>query len=267
MIKFFRNIRKSLLNQGKTTRYFKYAIGEIILVVIGILIALQINNWNTNNIQAEKEQVYLNNLKRDLQTQLIQTENQIEFESRIRFVAESILEMYKKNNFFKVDSTLTSGIGEISGRKTFVKNSPTYTELISSGNIDIISNNQLKDALIAYNINLERVEQVINKNNNLYTDAVFIPTILELTEVQLGNAYSNFKKDELVQANKSSMEKYIDLNQFQLRNTTAQLLSDPKNALKLINAINYRNHVSKVHIDILEGQKIETKKLIEKFDL
>mgnify|MGYP005995307761 CR=1 FL=1 len=46
MIKFFRNIRKQLLGEGKTGRYFKYAIGEIVLVVIGILLALQINNVN-----------------------------------------------------------------------------------------------------------------------------------------------------------------------------------------------------------------------------
>lgn len=48
MIKLFRNIRKTLLNEGKTSKYIKYAVGEIILVVIGILIALQINNWNEN---------------------------------------------------------------------------------------------------------------------------------------------------------------------------------------------------------------------------
>ncbi|NKI30420.1 DUF6090 family protein [Croceivirga thetidis] len=46
MIKFFRKIRQNLLSEGKTGKYFKYAIGEIFLVVIGILIALQINNWN-----------------------------------------------------------------------------------------------------------------------------------------------------------------------------------------------------------------------------
>ena len=46
MIKFFRKIRQDLLSKGKTGKYLKYAIGEIILVVIGILIALQINNWN-----------------------------------------------------------------------------------------------------------------------------------------------------------------------------------------------------------------------------
>ena len=46
MIKFFRHIRQRLISEGKTEKYFKYAIGEIILVVIGILIALQINDWS-----------------------------------------------------------------------------------------------------------------------------------------------------------------------------------------------------------------------------
>jgi len=48
MIKFFRKIRQNLLDEGKTFKYFKYAVGEIVLVVIGILIALQVNNWNEN---------------------------------------------------------------------------------------------------------------------------------------------------------------------------------------------------------------------------
>ncbi|WP_144374457.1 DUF6090 family protein [Winogradskyella sp. PG-2] len=56
MIKFFRKIRQSLLMENKTGKYFKYAIGEIILVVIGILIALQINNWNAN--KANEKQAY-----------------------------------------------------------------------------------------------------------------------------------------------------------------------------------------------------------------
>ncbi len=55
MIKFFRNIRQTLLNEGKTTKYFKYAIGEIFLVVIGILIALQINTWNQERIKIQNE--------------------------------------------------------------------------------------------------------------------------------------------------------------------------------------------------------------------
>ena len=59
MIKFFRKIRQNLLSEGKTGKYLKYAIGEIILVVIGILIALSINNWNENQkLQKSKTEYY-----------------------------------------------------------------------------------------------------------------------------------------------------------------------------------------------------------------
>jgi len=55
MIKFFRKIRYDLMEKNKTGKYLKYAIGEIVLVVIGILIALQINNWNEERKTNSKE--------------------------------------------------------------------------------------------------------------------------------------------------------------------------------------------------------------------
>ena len=64
MIKLFRNIRKNLLNEGKTTNYLKYASGEIILVVIGILIALQINNWNEGEKERQEEHLSITNLSK-----------------------------------------------------------------------------------------------------------------------------------------------------------------------------------------------------------
>lgn len=69
MIKFLRRIRQNLLSAGKTGQYFKYAIGEILLVVIGIIIALQINNWNEDRKEKLKEEEILSyaieNLKSD----------------------------------------------------------------------------------------------------------------------------------------------------------------------------------------------------------
>ncbi|MEZ4797367.1 MAG: DUF6090 family protein [Flavobacteriaceae bacterium] len=65
MIKLFRNIRKSLLKEGKTTNYLKYAIGEIVLVVIGILIALQINNWNEYRKNESNTTLMLKQLKEE----------------------------------------------------------------------------------------------------------------------------------------------------------------------------------------------------------
>lgn len=66
MLKFFRKIRQNLLLQNKTSKYFKYAIGEILLVVIGILIALQFNNWNEEKKTRALEIKILKELKSDL---------------------------------------------------------------------------------------------------------------------------------------------------------------------------------------------------------
>mgnify|MGYP000188649675 CR=1 FL=1 len=66
MIKFFRKIRYNLMNENKTGKYFKYAIGEIILVVIGILIALSINNWNEGRKNDRKEALLIKNIIEDL---------------------------------------------------------------------------------------------------------------------------------------------------------------------------------------------------------
>ena len=60
MIKFFRKIRKKMLTDNKLSKYLIYAIGEIILVVIGILIALQVNNRNIDSINIEKQNKTLN---------------------------------------------------------------------------------------------------------------------------------------------------------------------------------------------------------------
>src|SRR5210317_1676767 len=70
MIKFFRKIRQNLLTENKFSKYLLYALGEIFLVVIGILIALSINNWNEGRINKIKEQEYLEGIKTDLQSDL-----------------------------------------------------------------------------------------------------------------------------------------------------------------------------------------------------
>ncbi|KPQ08630.1 MAG: hypothetical protein HLUCCX10_17225, partial [Algoriphagus marincola HL-49] len=66
MIKFFRKIRQQLLTENKFSKYLLYAIGEIILVVIGILIALQINNWNEERKELKRSKDFLTEFKKDL---------------------------------------------------------------------------------------------------------------------------------------------------------------------------------------------------------
>ena len=68
MIKFFRQIRQSLIMENKTGKYLKYAIGEIVLVVIGILIALSINNWNEERKDRIEELSALIDLKKEFES-------------------------------------------------------------------------------------------------------------------------------------------------------------------------------------------------------
>jgi hypothetical protein len=75
MIPFFRKIRKKMADDNRPLKYMRYAIGEIILVVVGILIALQINNWNENNKEQQKVRVHLNSLKTCLQEDKIWLDN------------------------------------------------------------------------------------------------------------------------------------------------------------------------------------------------
>ena len=66
MIKFFRQIRRQLLGAGNSGKYLKYAIGEIVLVMVGILLALQVNNWNEDRKSIIQEKGYLNTIYADL---------------------------------------------------------------------------------------------------------------------------------------------------------------------------------------------------------
>ena len=66
MLKFFRNIRRTLLADNKTGKYFKYAIGEVILVMVGILLALQVNNWNEEKKTTLLEEKVLRELRETL---------------------------------------------------------------------------------------------------------------------------------------------------------------------------------------------------------
>lgn len=75
MIKFFRRIRQSLLTENKFSKYLLYAIGEITLVVIGILIALQINNWNNDKKDRKLEKQYIIGLVNDLKTDSVMLKN------------------------------------------------------------------------------------------------------------------------------------------------------------------------------------------------
>ena len=93
-MKIFRKIRQDLLAQRKTRKYLKYAIGEIILVIIGILIALQINNLNNYNSERDLEREYLLSLRSEFQTNFEKIEKSIENNTRNFRAVEELLQLF-----------------------------------------------------------------------------------------------------------------------------------------------------------------------------
>jgi len=91
MIKFFRKIRQKLLTENKFSKYLLYALGEIILVVIGILIALQINNSNNQRIEKVREIKYLTNIKIDLNKDIESLEYNIDFRQKKALGIEKLI--------------------------------------------------------------------------------------------------------------------------------------------------------------------------------
>ena len=158
------------MNENKTSKYFKYAIGEIILVVIGILIALQINNWNDNRKNRVNETVFLEGILNDISQQKKLCEFQIKAESiRKNWCLKGIEIVNNPYIESKIDS-LYNYIQQLQPRTTFAVFNPTYGELKSTGNLSLIRNKDLKSDIVLFYQNLEKRAQIITNNNNNIDD-------------------------------------------------------------------------------------------------
>ncbi|TPV35376.1 hypothetical protein FJ651_00190 [Paucihalobacter ruber] len=143
MIKFFRKIRQKLLSENKFSKYILYAIGEIILVVIGILIALQINNANNNRIERAREIKYLTNIKIDLYKDIESLEYNIEFREKKSIGTQKIIEQINGMPIENLSETAYNVVNTLY-QERFQPSNITYNDLVSSGNMNLISNDSIK---------------------------------------------------------------------------------------------------------------------------
>ena len=165
MIKFFRHIRRSLIQKNQMGKYFKYAIGEILLVVIGILIALQINNWNENRKLIQKEKEVLLAITSDLDFNIkeinLLLNNQ---ELNLNKILESLdllvdyLEADKSyNDSLRIHFTRSNSYYEVNLKNT------AYESLTSIG-IDLIQDTELRSKIGDY------FTSAIVRTKNSYTE-------------------------------------------------------------------------------------------------
>ena len=151
MIKFFRHIRYKLLSEKNMGKYFKYAIGEIILVVIGILIALQINNWNQQRLNNKKEKAYLKEIKTSLEADTLKISEVLEFNVKKDSIVLNMMGIYESgltnDERFAIIETNSA---PFTNYDFFKPNATTWNNFISAENINLITNKDLRTKLMEF---------------------------------------------------------------------------------------------------------------------
>jgi Family of unknown function (DUF6090) len=178
MIKFFRHIRKEQMEKNKTGKYFKYAIGEIILVVIGILIALSINNWNEERKSFQKGHEILADIRGNVESNTIQFQNDIEI---IREVINSIDIILKNIKVTKIyNDSLDKHFRRVTYWETSRWKSSGYKAIISHG-VEIIESKELREAIIdLYEISYPEIAEYTRIAEDM--NASLTPKIIEFIE-------------------------------------------------------------------------------------
>ena len=260
MIKLFRNTRKKLAEDKKTKAYLRYAFGEIVLVVFGILIALQVNNWNTAKQKHREEISYLKNLRNDLVTQKQDLEKYMTVEKRFHTSAQKVRDNFQDGRFKDLDSVF-NWTNSLVSRVTIKASNTTFVELSTSGNLNLIQNDSLKKSVIRYYQSLDRFIAITEKNNTNLIDGTFNKFIFPLT-IYGGNYLDqsllnllNFTKFEKSDLDYSTIKPYL-----------AKELKEPKNQLLVLNMVNLRITVSFVHLQFYKSLQADTDALIEKLN-
>jgi hypothetical protein len=160
MLRFFRKIRQNLLDKNKFTKYLFYALGEIILVVIGILIALAINNANQKRLTEKNEETYLIGLKEEFQTSKLKLKELIAVNQSNYTGAKQILE-YTNANAMPPSEDLFSKVlySTFSTDIAFNPNNSLLQEMINSGNLKNLSNPELRIELTNWVSTIEDIRR------------------------------------------------------------------------------------------------------------
>ena len=195
MIQFFRKIRQNLLSEGKTRKYLKYAVGEIVLVVIGILLALQVNNWN----EERKSKIETNKIREELNAEFYN--NRIVLNERIKDLnlansyVRKVLSLINKEKKHLASVNIDSIISKSLKYGNYNPANSTINELISSGKLGLIKNDSIKENLFNWLQLIEDADEDF-KNQDLQATTLLIPYLYKNVSMKNLNTYNNIGVDE-----------------------------------------------------------------------
>jgi hypothetical protein len=188
MISLFRKIRQKLLAENRVTRYLVYAIGEIFLVVIGILIALQVNNYREAQQTKARETVFLHGLRSDLMLNLSELDRSIDRYNSAARSAAVMISFFEGAPITNPDS-LSFHTMMVLRWSPFFRNNSTLKELISSGSLGILSDESLKSELLRMELTYDKIDGLQEHMRYDYQQYLYTP-FFHIGDV--GQAYKDF---------------------------------------------------------------------------
>ncbi|WP_435414924.1 hypothetical protein [Polaribacter aestuariivivens] len=203
MIKFFRKIRQNLLSEGKIGKYFKYAIGEIVLVVIGILLALSINDWYAARIQKANINDYYERIIIELNQEIISAEMQKKQNAILIGYNKRALKILDSKNLDSL-SVLKDLLGATSTNWPITYSFPVTNEFLKQNYLSKINNDSLKSYFKYFTLELDITEGFNNYNNLQYHNMIepFFTKNINYAEVAL----KQYKKNIIIGGPKTNFE-------------------------------------------------------------
>jgi hypothetical protein len=257
-MKFLRNIRRQLFSSGQGKRYIAYAGGEIVLIMVGILLALQINNWNERRIIKEKEQLFLMQLREDFNADLNQLYEKKELTQGILQAVEVFLKAIDDSTSNYRDST-NFYISRLFAAPTF---DPVTAYLMRSESLTLIKNNKLKRRLSTWNSDYTQLLEAERTWKKLRDDS-FLHYIIP--RYPLRNMHDFFWKEMTIKRGlleDPGKAPIADLGQSK-RNNQRNTLFEEEEFEDYLSHIYTNNRIASLQIDALEKRILEILKLIE----
>ena len=180
--------------ENKTGKYFKYAIGEIILVVIGILIALQINNWNELKKQRNEAQTFIKRLSEEVGQNIEVTNREISLEQLQVEKTKSLLEMFSWSQDKISSRAIDSLIFAIMSSNSVDIKTGTLQEGLNTGQVSLLSNNELKQKLYSLPTVFEEIKRLETLESADINDNMVPYMYDHMNFKNMDNAFSEFSK-------------------------------------------------------------------------